>query len=60
MTDTLFHSFSTDISGIEALSLYLPFLLHASSIGRITAEELQTYLESGVLQHNFGLGHNCI
>ena len=58
MTDTLFHSFSTDISGIEAPSAFTyPFFYTPQPLVELAAQELQTYLESDVVQHNFGLGH---
>lgn len=59
MTDTLFHSFSSDLSGIEAPSAFTyPFFYTPHPLVELAAKELQTYLESGVLQHNFGLGHH--
>jgi tRNA pseudouridine32 synthase/23S rRNA pseudouridine746 synthase len=57
MTDPIFHPFESSVEGIEAPKEFTyPFFYKPHPLVELAAEELQNYLETQDLRHNFGLG----
>lgn len=59
MTDTLFHSFESNIEGISLPAAFTyPFFYTPHPLVELAAEELQKFLETEFIHHNFGLGQH--